>query len=129
MIDLTGITNENEFYTHHYLSAILEEDLKKLYKEWAVKEKEEKERAPYSVLAGSAKKFFSLSNQLSNEKTEDSKKEFQNQITELILTPLGYSIKKEEFFLSDSEAIQLTLRINKPDSYPETGMYYGEIYL
>ena len=26
-IDLTGITNENEFYTHHYLSAILENDL------------------------------------------------------------------------------------------------------
>ena len=23
-IDLTGITNENEFYTHHYLAAILE---------------------------------------------------------------------------------------------------------
>ena len=28
MIDLTGITNENEFYTHHYLSVILENDLK-----------------------------------------------------------------------------------------------------
>ena len=26
-IDLTGITNENEFYTHHYLAAILEGDL------------------------------------------------------------------------------------------------------
>jgi len=26
MIDLTGITNENEFYTHHYLSAILEDE-------------------------------------------------------------------------------------------------------
>ncbi len=27
-IDITGITNENEFYTHHYLSAILENELK-----------------------------------------------------------------------------------------------------
>ena len=27
-IDLTGVINENEFYTHHYLSAILENDLK-----------------------------------------------------------------------------------------------------
>jgi hypothetical protein len=26
-IDLTGITNENEFYTHHYLAAILEGDV------------------------------------------------------------------------------------------------------
>ena len=25
-LDLTGISNENEFYTHHYLAAILESD-------------------------------------------------------------------------------------------------------
>ena len=31
-IDLTGITNENEFYTHHYLAAILEGDLKPLFR-------------------------------------------------------------------------------------------------
>ena len=33
-IDLTGIRNENEFYTHHYLSAILEQDLKDVFKKW-----------------------------------------------------------------------------------------------
>ncbi len=31
-IDFTGITNKNEFYTHHYLNAIPEEDLKDLFK-------------------------------------------------------------------------------------------------
>ena len=40
MIDLTGITNENEFYTHHDLSVILKTDLKYLYKEWSDKERE-----------------------------------------------------------------------------------------
>ena len=30
-MDITGITNENEFYTHHYLSAILENDLKDIF--------------------------------------------------------------------------------------------------
>lgn len=119
MIDLTGITNENEFYTHHYLSAILEEDLKKLYREWAAKEKEEKERAPYSKLAGSAKKFFTLSNQLNHEKAEDSKKQIQDQITELLLAPLGYDIKREELVLAEGEVIELTQRINKPDQTPE----------
>ena len=28
MTDLIGITNENEFYTHHYLLVIIENDLK-----------------------------------------------------------------------------------------------------
>ncbi len=40
MIDLTGITNENEFYTHHYLSVILENDLKDLYRDWSDRERE-----------------------------------------------------------------------------------------
>ena len=34
-LDLTGITNENEFYTHHYLAAILEGDLKPLFEGWS----------------------------------------------------------------------------------------------
>ena len=71
--------------------------MKKRYKKCAAKEKKEKERTPYSVLAGSKKKFFNLSNQLSNEKTEDYQKELQNQITELLLTPLGYNIKSVDF--------------------------------
>ena len=40
-IDLTGISNENEFYTHHYLSAILENDLKDVFQEWRRRDQEE----------------------------------------------------------------------------------------
>ena len=35
--DLTGIVNENEYYTHHYLQAILEGDLKEVFKGWQAK--------------------------------------------------------------------------------------------
>jgi hypothetical protein len=34
-LDLSGISNENEFYTHHYLSAILEKDLEKPIAAWS----------------------------------------------------------------------------------------------
>ena len=30
-IDLTGILSVNEYYTHHYLNTILEEDIKDIY--------------------------------------------------------------------------------------------------
>ncbi|MEY3785798.1 MAG: hypothetical protein RLZ75_3, partial [Pseudomonadota bacterium] len=33
-LDLTGINNENEFYSHHYLSAIFEGDLKDTFAQW-----------------------------------------------------------------------------------------------
>lgn len=49
ILDITGITNENEFYTHHYVSAILENDLKELFGTW--KEKEDTENIPQPYLS------------------------------------------------------------------------------
>ena len=54
-IDLTGITNENEFYTHHYLAAILEGDLKPLFEEWS-----KLENPPYDRLRALARPFQSI---------------------------------------------------------------------
>ena len=59
-LDLTGISNENEFYTHHYLSAILENDLKDVFQEWRRREQEEDFRAPYAELRGLARGLFHL---------------------------------------------------------------------
>jgi len=50
-IDLTGISNVNEFYTDHYLAAILENDLKDLFKAWATAEKEQGATPPDRRLA------------------------------------------------------------------------------
>jgi hypothetical protein len=44
-LDLTGITNENEFYTEHYLKAILEGDLRGLFDSW-----NKLEKPPYTAL-------------------------------------------------------------------------------
>jgi hypothetical protein len=33
-LDLTGINNENEYYSHHYLTAIFEGDLKETFSQW-----------------------------------------------------------------------------------------------
>ena len=51
--DLTGINNENEFYTHHYLTAILEGDLKEVLGQWSQREREEEGfRSPHVLLRG-----------------------------------------------------------------------------
>ena len=34
-IDLTGIDSVNEFYTEHYLAAVLEADLKDRFRAWS----------------------------------------------------------------------------------------------
>src|SRR5258706_328332 len=33
-LDLTGITNEREFFTDHYLDSVLEEDLRPVFARW-----------------------------------------------------------------------------------------------
>jgi hypothetical protein len=67
-IDLTGITNEREFYTHHYLSAILENDLKEVFQEWSRIERENKIKPPYSQLKTLAKDYSSLRSLLERER-------------------------------------------------------------
>ena len=58
-LDLTGIANRGEFYSHHYLDALLESDLKPLLKQWADAESATPPvRAPYKRLAGLAGRYF-----------------------------------------------------------------------
>ena len=57
-LDLTGINNENEFYTHHYLSAILENDLKDLFASWRKREEDENIRSPHVELRGQGRDYF-----------------------------------------------------------------------
>ena len=59
-INIIGITNENEFYTHHYLSAILENDLKNLFTEWKRKEDEEEITPPYVKIKSLRNDFFDM---------------------------------------------------------------------
>jgi len=46
---LAGIANENEFYTEHYVHAILEGDLRDLFSRWAARAE-----PPYEALRSSA---------------------------------------------------------------------------
>lgn len=85
-MDLTGITNENEFYTHHYIAAILEGDLKDLFKTWNDLEKETGETSPPSLLKTVAGKYFQYRYQKGMDPDDR-----HDQIQALILPALGYT--------------------------------------
>ena len=57
-LDLTGIGNVNEFYSHHYLAALLEGDLKGLLSRWEQAEKEENRTPPHKALSRSSEEYF-----------------------------------------------------------------------
>ena len=88
-IDLTGIANENEFYTHHYLSAILENDLKQVSNNGNA-ESRRAHRPPYAELRGLSRNFFEMRSRLGRERKPEGRLEMQHEFLQQLLPVLGY---------------------------------------
>ncbi|RLB27979.1 MAG: hypothetical protein DRG87_10330, partial [Deltaproteobacteria bacterium] len=118
-IDLTGITNNNEFYTQHYLSAILENDLKDLFQKWKTKEQEEGVRPPYAQLKGLSRDYSIMRNRLEREKRPEKRLRLQREFLEKLLPALGYSIDPILEELDDGSCIPLLGAVNRSNGAPE----------
>jgi hypothetical protein len=105
--DITGITNENEFYTHHYLSAILENDLKGVFGEWKHKEDEEGVAQPYKRLRGLRKEFFAKQGLLEREKNIEARLSLQREFIAQLLSVLGYDYHNQTVEPDDHGSIPL----------------------
>ena len=117
--DITGITNENEFYTHHYLSAILENDLKDVFSEWKRKEDEEGVAQPYKGLRGLRKEFFAKQGLLEREKNIEERLSLQREFVAQLLSVLGYDYHNRTVELDDHGSIPLAGGISRADGSPE----------
>lgn len=89
-IDLTGIINDNEFYTHHYLSAILENDIKDVFSEWKRREQEDGIKPPYTELRNLHKDCFAMQSRLERERRPAQRLQEQELFLERLLVVLGY---------------------------------------
>ena len=118
-IDITGIKNENEFYTHHYLSAILENDLKDVFGEWKRKEDEEGVPQPYAKLRGLRKEFFAMHSLLEQERKIEDRLSLQREFIIQLLSYLGYDFHPQTVELDDNGSIPLIGGINRADGSPE----------
>ena len=118
-IDFTGIYNENEFYTHHYLAAILEKDLKDVLNKWKQQDKDENIRPPYAGFKGIAKKYFNLRNQESKTRKPEDKLGFQRQFLQNILQILGYEFRPAIKELEDGVVIPIIGEVTKQSGAAE----------
>jgi hypothetical protein len=109
-IDLTGITNENEFYTHHYLAVILEVDLKPLFDEWS-----KLENPPYDRLKALARPFQAIDRQSDPVDREALR---QRWFADLFAV-LGYSFTPETFEFEDGTTLPLAGQITRANGRAE----------
>jgi hypothetical protein len=118
-MDITGIFNENEFYTHHYLSAILENDLKDIFSLWKQKEDEEGITQPYIKLKSLRKGFFNSLGLLERERDVKERLNIHRKFLGQLLSVLGYEYHCQTVELDDNASIPLAGGINRSDGSPE----------
>ena len=67
-VDLRGIRNVGDFYSQHYLDALLGSDLDAVIQRWTAEEKEGKGKAPYKALAALEQRFFKAASRAAGER-------------------------------------------------------------
>jgi len=112
-MDLTGITNENEYYSHHYISAILEGDLKNLFNTWTLLEKDGGQQSPPTLLKQAAGAYFAL-----RKKRGEEPEIIRQGIQDLLLSALGFSSKKVSRELESGGSISLLCEVQKKSGAP-----------
>jgi type I restriction-modification system DNA methylase subunit len=105
---LLGINNENDFYSHHYLSSVFEGDIRGVLDTWLAQETQAKEhekqqrdlgrktetgyRAPHNQLNSYSGAYFKLLNDHKQERNTDKRLTDQRMRWQPILQALGYQL-------------------------------------
>ena len=71
----TGIQNENEFYSHHYLSEVFANDIRTTTARWreSATESEDGSRAPDQALRALAQPYLRFRQQFSRERRHEAR--------------------------------------------------------
>lgn len=105
-LDLTGIGNVNEFYSHHYLDALLEGDLKGLLSRWDLAEKEENRTPPHKALSRCSEDFFKAKARVANSATDEDRFTETHPLNVKLAEALGYPYQFGEYeLIEDNQAV------------------------
>ncbi len=100
-IDLTGIHNVGEFYSHHYLDSLLENDLKGLFASW----KQEDDDTPDKCIDRLATVFFAAKRKAIQTNLERVQHESSHGIHVKLLEALGYEYTFETRYLLEGQIV------------------------
>ncbi|AFY71949.1 hypothetical protein Pse7367_3723 (plasmid) [Thalassoporum mexicanum PCC 7367] len=123
---LVGIANENEFYSAHYLDAILHEDLKNVTKKWKAKAAQDSEiKSPAQHLASLRQPYFRLQDRLSRITANEEKLVLQQELLKQVLGILGYDWQPELRALDDETLIPIAAEVTRNNGLPQLWVIEG----
>jgi hypothetical protein len=118
-IDLAGISNENEFYTEHYLAAILDGDLRDTLSQWRREAQEEGTQAPFEALRGLAAEFFRVHAAISRARAAEERLALQRGFLCRVLAALGYKPNAGWQPLEGGTLLPVLATLQRPNGAPE----------
>ena len=106
---LTGIQNENEFYSHHYLSEVFATDIRATTTRWheTATASEDGRRAPDRALRALARPYLHFRQQFRRERRHQARVRLQRGWFRQLLTTLGYGFHPATHLLDDKSGVEV----------------------
>ena len=100
----TGIQNENEFYSHHYLAELFANDIQATTARWreSAAESANGARTPDQALRALARPYLRFRQEFGHERRNQARIKLQRDWFRLLLTTLGYEFEPANFSLDDA---------------------------
>ena len=122
---LTGIANENEFYSAHYLDAVLKEDLKGVAQQWKEKATEG-EKTPDHLLGSLRQDYFRLrENRLERIRDAEEQLTLQREFFQQVLKILGYEWQPQLKVLDDDSLLPVVAEVTRSNGTPQLWVLEG----
>lgn len=119
-MDLTGITNRNEYYTNHYLSSIFEENASETISKWRAEAKERDDvRTPWALLRDAARQYYPIHDRFLRSKFDTQTLGNIRTLADVCLSALGYPNAEPEWIdIDDTTRAPVYLELKKPSGAP-----------
>lgn len=119
-MDLTGITNQNEYYTNHYLSSIFEENASDTISKWRAEAKDnENVRTPWARLRDAARQYYPIHDRFLRSKFDTQTLANIRTLADIYLQALGYPEAEPEWIdIDDSIKVPVYLELKKTNGAP-----------
>lgn len=120
-MDLTGILNQNEYYTNHYFLSIFEENAKEAIDRWQNAATQSGDKTPWAKLNAYASKYYALCDRASRQRSDLLLEPIISELAEEVLTALGYPITKnsaKKIEVKPGVRIPVALEMTKQNGAP-----------
>ena len=119
-IDLTGITNKNEYYTNHYFSTVFEENTRATISDWNAAARESEEiKTPWSLLRQNARQYYTAHDKFVRSSVNLQVLANIKALAGNYLKSLGYpEAKPEVVAVDDSLSVPVYLEMTKSNGAP-----------